>query len=133
MEEAVSVNEPQTHYILPAEYVGDAQVHDGLLDVGGLKIPVAPWVHKDGNINVFVRRDSKDLSVFNILMSRGDGFAQEELDHQNEEAERYALGPKEYWRSKMVGKYLYGPDSHVMTDEEFEADWTEGYDGDSEP
>lgn len=127
------MDESQTHCILPAEHVGDAQVRDGLLDLGGLKIPMAPWIRGDGMVNVFVRRDSTDLSVFHILMSRGDGLVQEELDHQNEEAERYPLGPKEYWRSKMVGKYLYGPDNHLMTDEEFEMDWAEGYDGDSEP
>jgi hypothetical protein len=50
------------------------------------------------------------------------------LDAKNEEAERYPLGPKEYWRGEMVGKYRYGSDSHVMTNEEFEADWEEGED-----
>lgn len=39
------------------------------------------------------------------------------------EAERYVLSPKEYWRSAMVGKYTYGADQHLMTDQEFEEDW----------
>jgi hypothetical protein len=53
------------------------------------------------------------------------GLAQEELDEENREAERYPLGPKAYWRSKMVGKYTYGLDQHLMTDEEFEQEWAE--------
>jgi hypothetical protein len=45
----------------------------------------------------------------------GDQYAQEELDAENAEAERYPLGPKEFWRARMVVNYLYGPDRHPMT------------------
>lgn len=110
------MNEPV--YIMPAEYFGEAQVVDGLLDIGGLKVPF-----QGGYGSVYVRRKSDDLSVAEIHLARHDGFAQEELDHQNLEAERYPLGPKEYWRGEMVGKYHYGSDRHIMTNEEFEDSW----------
>lgn len=46
-------------------------------------------------------------------------------DAENEEADRYPLGPKEFWRARLVGNALYGSDQHPMTDGEFEADWAE--------
>jgi death-on-curing protein len=64
------------------------------------------------------------LSVAEIIVSVvGDEYAQEELDQENDEANRYPLGPKEYWRGRMVGKYRYGRDGHLMTNDEFESDW----------
>lgn len=107
-------------FILPAEYVGTAEPKDGFLDIGGVQIA---WDR--GNVGVYVRRRSSDLSVIEIAIASHDGLAQEELDVENAEAERYPLGKKEYWRSKMVGKYLTGPDQHPMTDDEFEAEWDE--------
>lgn len=109
--------------ILPAEHVGNATAVDGVLDIGGVKIDLGNWI---GPIAVYVRRSSKDLSVIEIALARHDGLAQEQLDEQNAEAERYPGGPKEYWRGEMVGKYAYGIDNHVMTEAEFEADWDEG-------
>lgn len=50
-------------------------------------------------------------------------YAQEELDAENAEAERYPLGAKEFWRSRLVGKATYGADAHPMTNEECESDW----------
>ena len=105
--------------ILPAEHMGQAQVIDGFIDVGGVKVP---WVCR---ADVYVRRRSTDLRVEEILLAQHDGLAQEELDQENEEAERYPLGPKEYWRSKMVGKYLVSVDGGLMTDADFEAEWEE--------
>jgi hypothetical protein len=98
-----------------------AEPKDGQLNVGGVSIP---W--GSCSVGVYVRRTSRDLSVSEICLAHHDGLAQEELYHQNEMAEVYPLGPKEYWRSEMVGKYRYGSDSHLMTDEEFEDDWYEG-------
>ena len=116
---------PETVVILPAEFVGMAQADaEGMLDVGGVKVRLWP----SATIGVYVRRMSSDLSVAEIMMARHDGLAQEELDEENMEADRYPLGPKEYWRTKMVGKYTYGLDGHLMTEEEFEADWAEGED-----
>jgi hypothetical protein len=66
------------------------------------------------------------ISVGEVIVSVvGDRYAQDELDAENAEAGRYPLGPKEYWRARLVGKVRYGPDQHVMTDDEFEADWEE--------
>lgn len=110
-------------YILPAEHFGTAYGKDGQLNIGGLAVP-----YRDTAVDVYIRRSSKDLSVVEIHIARHDGLAQEELDRQNEEAEHHPLGAKEYWRSEMVGKYTYGPDSHPMTNEEFEADWNDGHD-----
>jgi hypothetical protein len=31
----------------------------------------------------------------------------------------------EYWRGRMVGKYTYGADGHLMSNEDCEADWAE--------
>lgn len=107
--------------ILSAKYVGEAKPHDGFIDVGCVKVAWAA-----GPVGVYVRRVSTDLSVIEIAVARHDGLAQGELDEQNAEAERYPFGPKEYWRAEMVGKDRYGPDQHLMTDEEFESDWDEG-------
>lgn len=112
---------PDPVLILPAEFVGLARTVEGQLDIGGVKV-TAEW-SVDGTVAVYVRRESATLRVMEIHMAKHDGLAQEELDEENAEAERYPLGPKEYWRSKMVGKYRYGADAHLMTEDEFEEDW----------
>jgi hypothetical protein len=109
--------------ILPAEHLGTARAVDGVLNVGGLNVSV-PWGN-EGRVDVYVRRSSDDLSIIEIHMARHDGLAQEELDEQNRQAEEYPLGPKEYWRGVMVGKYTSGPDNHLLTNEEFDTDWDE--------
>jgi len=120
---------PQTFSILPAECVGVAtQNDDGTLDIGGLSVQLGKVWWNDNQIAVYVRRLNHDLTVIEIHMAHHDGLAQEELDTQNEEAQRYPLGPKEYWRSQQVGKWTYGADGHLMTNEEFEADWDESDD-----
>lgn len=119
------MTEQDMTYILPAEFVGNAEIKDGRLDVGGVKLQVGRWGHSGQGISVYVRRSSKDLTIMEIHMTRHDGLAQEELDQENLEAERYPLGPKEYWREKMVGKYTMGSDGRFMTNEDFEEDWDE--------
>ena len=109
-------------YIMPAEHVGEAQIVDGMLNIGGLEVPFQNCYG-----SVYVRRMSNDLSVAEIHLARHDGLAQEQLDQQNLEAERYPLGPKEYWRGEMVNKYRYGADCHIMTNEDFEEDWGDDY------
>lgn len=130
-------------YILGAEYVGEARHGEGgILRIGEpspdgtgvVEIPLSCngldprgyccWWNTH-TVSVYVRRDSNDLSVIEIHMARHDGLAQEELDRKNAEAERYPLGPKEYWRAETVGKDRCGPDNHFMTDEEFEREWEE--------
>ena len=86
-------------YIMPAEFVGMGKQKNGIMDVGGIKIP---WHTKtDRDIPVFVRRNSMDLSVIEVVMATHDGYSQEELDSQNEEAERYPLGAEAYWEDKL--------------------------------
>lgn len=112
---------PETVYILPAEFVGNAKIDNGVINVGGIEIHIGR--DRPETVGIYVRRYSNDLSVGEIALAFHDGLSQEALDAQNEEAARYVLGPKEYWRGEMVGKYTYGSDSHLMTDKEFEADW----------
>lgn len=112
--------------IYPAEYVGGLAYADHTIEIGDLKIHD---VHGYNPAGVYVRRISgktDGISVAEIIVSAvGDGYAQEELDAENAEAERYPLGIKEYWRSRLVGKATYGSDGHPLTNEEFEADWAE--------
>lgn len=116
-------DQPEIIQILPAEHLGTADLTGSDLDIGGLRVPLGQWGDHVDHVHVYVRRSSGDMSVMEIHIARHDGLAQEEFDHQDEEAARYPLGPKEYWRGEMVGKWTYGEDGHLMTDEEFEADW----------
>ena len=109
-----------------AEFIGNLPYENNTIRVGEHLIHE---VHGYNPAAVYVRRLSgktEGLSISEIIISVvGDGYAQEELDAENAEAARYPLGPKEYWRGRMVGKYTYGPDGHLMTNEDFEADWAE--------
>jgi hypothetical protein len=123
----------ETVTILPAEWVGKA-AHDkeGILTIGTgdniVRLPLTkgtmPRWWKDECVDVYVRRLSSDLSICEILIAQHDGYVVEELDNEKDEAERYPLGPKEYYRTKHVGKLQYA-DGHLMTNEEFEFDWEE--------
>lgn len=109
--------------VFPAEFAGMARLDGGVLDVGGVKLhlPVA-WRH----LPVYVRRNTDDLSIGEVLVVLDDSLAEEQLATENDEADRYVLGPREYWRSKLVGKGTYGPDAHPMTEEDFDEFWDEG-------
>lgn len=115
---------PLTLY--PAEYVGALHYENDTVQVGQVEVHD---VHGYNPAAVYVRRVSgkaEGISVAEIIISVvGDGYAQEELDAENAEAERYPLGMKEYWRARLVGKATYGADQHPMTDDEFEAEWHE--------
>lgn len=109
--------------VLPAEFAGMARLDNGVLDVGGVnvRLPVQ-W----SDVPVYVRRSAVDLSVIEVAIAMHDGLAEEQLEAQNDEAERYPLGPKEYWRSSSVGKTTYGSDQHPMTEDDFEEFWADG-------
>jgi hypothetical protein len=114
-------------YKYPAEWVGNLGYTNHTIKVGDLEIHD---VHGYNPAGVYVRRctgkEGDLVTVSEIIITVvGDGYAQEQLDAENDEANRYPLGPKEYWRSKMVGKYTYGLDNHPMTNDEFEEDWAE--------
>lgn len=119
------MTEPNTVQILPAEYVGSAQIVDNAITVGGFKVPLGRAT-KAESVGVYVRRMSTDLSVIEVSLAFHDGLAQEELDQQNAEASRYPLGDKEYWRAAMVGKYQTGLAGRLMTEEDFEEYWSDG-------
>jgi prophage maintenance system killer protein len=109
-----------------AEFIGNLPYENNTIRVGEHLIHE---IHGYNPAAVYVRRLSgktEGLSISEVIISVvGDGYAQEELDAENAEAARYPLGPKEYWRGRMVGKYTYGRDGHLMTNEDFEADWAE--------
>jgi len=109
-----------------AEFIGNLPFENNTIRVGEHLIHE---IHGYNPAAVYVRRLSgktEGLSISEIIISVvGDGYAQEELDAENAEAARYPLGPKEYWRGRMVGKYTYGADGHLMTNADFEADWEE--------
>ena len=138
------MNDFQEFTILPAEFVGNAaHGDDGILRIGTpssdgsgvveirlTKGDLPRW-WRTNTVAVYVRRFAHDLSVVEILMAQHSGLFDEELEYQNEQAKIYPLGPKEYWRSEQVGKYTYGIDNHLMTNEEFEEDWCEFEEDDS--
>ncbi len=129
-------------FILPPEFLGDAaHGDDGILRIGTprsdgngvveirlTKRSKPGWWHTN-TVQVYVCRFSDDLSIAEIQMAQHDGLAEAELEFQNEQAYIYPLGPKEYWRSELVGKAAYGLDKHLMTNEEFEEDWYEFEEG----
>ncbi len=112
--------------LYPAEYVGQLRYENDTIRIGDIQIND---VHGYNPAAVYVRRLSgkaDGISVAEIIISVvGDAYAQEELDAENAEAQRHPLGPKAYWRARLVGKATYGADQHPMTDVEFEAEWQE--------
>ena len=108
----------------PVECVGQVSCEDDTIEIGDLVIedflggePATVWVRKVGD-------NPNDQSVCEIIVAPHlcDGqYVQEELDAQNAAAAVYLLGPKEYWRGKMVGHY--GTEGDRMTDAEFEEYW----------
>lgn len=127
LEPLESAEHPEVNLeIFPIEFVGLLPYQENKIILGDL---VIDDIHGYNPASVFVRRVSgktEGISVTEVVISViGDGYAQEELDVENMEAERYPLGPKECWRQKMVGKYRYGADNHLMTNEDFEDDWSE--------
>ena len=113
--------------IYPAEYVGALPYEDHVVQLGN-ELSIGD-VHGFNPASVYVRRISgkaDGFSIAEIIISVvGDAYAQEELDAENAEAERYPLGAKEYWRGKLVGRASF-PDGHVMSDDEFEEYWADG-------
>lgn len=132
----MTMNDYPERIILPPQFIGDAaHSDDGILRIGTprsdgsgvveirlTKHSNTGWWHTN-TVPVYVRRFADDLSIAEIQMAQHDGLADEELEYQNEQAEIYPLGPKEYWRSELVGKAMFGLDEHFMTNEEFEEDW----------
>ena len=130
------MNDYPVRIILPPEFIGEAaHGDDGILRIGTPRSDGSGVVEirltKGENprwwntkiVPVYVCRWADDLSIAEIQMAQHDGLSDAELEYQNELAEIYPLGPKEYWRSEQVGKYTYGKDNHFMTNEEFEEDW----------
>lgn len=130
------MNDYPARIILHPEFIGDAaHSDDGILRIGTprsdgsgvveirlTKDDTPRWCSTN-TVPVYVCRWADDLSIAEIQMAQHDGLADGELDYQNEWAERYPLGPKEYWRSELVGKSTLGADGHLMTNEEFEDYW----------
>ena len=138
------MNDYPVRIILPPQFIGDAaHSDDGILRIGTPRSDGSGVVEirltKRGDpgwwssktVPVYVRRWADDLSIVEIQMAQHDGLADAELEYQNESAAIYPLGPKEYWRSELVGKAIFGLDEHFMTNEEFEEDWHDFEEDDS--
>ncbi len=138
------MNDYPVRNILPPEFIGHAaHGDDGILRIGTPRSDGSGVVEirltkgdlprwwRDKTVAVYVSRSAHDLSVVEIQMAQHSGLFDAELEYQNEQAEIYPLGPKEYWRSEQVGKYTYGIDNHLMTNEEFEEDWPDFEEDDS--
>ena len=136
------MNDYPVRIILPPQFIGDAaHGDDGILRIGTPRSDGSGVVeirltkrNKPGwwytnTVPVYVSRWADDLSIVEIQMAQHDGLHDAELEYQNEQADIYPLGPKEYWRGELVGKAAYGLDKHFMTNEEFEEDWCEFEEG----
>jgi hypothetical protein len=81
--------------IYPAEFVGPLPYTDGTIAIGELTIRD---VHGYNPAGVYVRRisgKSDGISVAEIIISVvGDGYTQEELDIESDEAGRYPSAPR---------------------------------------
>ena len=138
------MNDYPERIILPPQFIGNAaHSDDGILRIGTPRSDGSGVVEirltkgdlprwwRDKTVSVYVRRFAHDLSVVEILMAQHSGLFDAELEYQNEQAKIYPLGPKEYWRSELVGKAIFGLDDHFMTNEEFEEDWHDFEEDDS--
>ncbi len=136
------MNDYPVRNILPPQFIGNAaHGEDGVIRIGTprsdgsgvveiqlMKRGKPQWWYTN-TVPVYVCRWEDDLSIAEIHMAQHDGLADAELEYQNELAEIHPLGPKEYWRSELVGKATCGLDKHLMTNEEFEEDWREFEEG----
>jgi hypothetical protein len=130
-------NEP-SDLILPAQCIGSAEVVDGVIDIGGVKIELGrpgwnprqddmgKWI---GHLPVYVRRLQNEGSVFEIHLAFGDGLQMEESEWLERQEDEHPGGPKGFWRDRVVKG-----DDELLTDEEFEKfwhnqpfGWVEGY------
>ncbi len=132
------MNDYPVRIILPPQFIGDAAHGDdgvirigtprsdgsGVVEIQLMKRGKPHWWYTN-TVPVYVSRFADDLSIAEIQMAQHDGLAEAELEFQNQQAYVYPLGPKEYWRSEQVGKYTYGVDNHLMTNEEFDDEWCE--------
>lgn len=138
------MNDYPVRTVLPPQFIGDAaHSDDGILRIGTPKSDgsgvveiqltkhTSPGWWTTKSVPVYVRRWADDLSIAEIQMAQHDGLDDAELEYQNECASIYPLGPKEYWRSELVGKAIFGLDKHFMTNEEFEEDWHDFKEDDS--
>ena len=97
---------------------------DGLVGIPLTKDGKPGWFSTN-EVAIYIIRNSDDGSIAEISIDIEDGLTYCDFDFQSELGKSSPLGPKEYWRSEQVGKYTYGVDNHLMTNEEFEAEWNE--------
>lgn len=57
-------------------------------------------------------------------MDIDDGLTYCDFDFQSELGKSSPLGPKEYWRNELVGKHFYEAADRIMTNEDFEIEWS---------
>jgi len=70
--------------IFPAQFVGEAVIIDGVLDVGGCKVEGITYGFNPASVYVRHAIGEDGVSVAHVLVEIvGDAFAQEQLEAQN--------------------------------------------------
>ena len=96
---------------------------DGLVGIPLTKDGKPGWFSTN-EVAIYVTRYSDDGSIAEISMDIEDGLTYCDFDFQSEQGKSSPLGPKEYWRNELVGKHFYEDENCIMTDEDFEFEWS---------
>jgi hypothetical protein len=101
---------------------------DGLVGVPLTKDGRPGWFSTN-EVAIYVTRYSDDGSIAEISMDIEDGLTYCDFDFQSEQGKSSPLGPKEYARNELVGKHVYEDDNRIMTNEDFEFEWSQFEEG----
>jgi hypothetical protein len=96
---------------------------DGLVGIPLTKDGRPGWFPTN-EVAIYVTRYSDDGSIAEISMDIEDGLIFCDFDFESEQGKSSPLGPKEYARNELVGKHFYEDENRIMTDEDFEYEWS---------
>ena len=96
---------------------------DGLVGIPLTKDGRPGWFSTN-EVAIYVTRYSHDGSIAEISMDIEDGLIFCDFDFESEQGKSSPLGPKEYARIELVGKHFYEDEKRIMTDEDFEYEWS---------
>lgn len=105
-------------------YIGTPQHNgNGLVDIPLTKGGKPGWFSTN-EVAIYVTHYSDDGSIAAITMAIEDGLTYCDFDFRSEQGKSSPLGPKEYWRNELVGKHFYEAADRIMTNEDFEIEWS---------
>ena len=96
---------------------------DGLVGIPLTKDGKPGWFSTN-EVAIYVTRYSHDGSIAEISIAIEDGLTYCDFDFQSEQGKSSPLGPKEYWRNELVEKHFYEAADRIMTNEDFEIEWS---------